>query len=115
LSGVHGGAYAPESVYPADPVKVVRGDPMAWILKRDPRFTCRGCGSRLFFGVLARRLPARRERVPSSARQVRACVSRAVPARDPADRRRPSSLQRHAEAFQRLGRNSWMATTAARQ
>ena len=24
---VHGGAYAPESVYPADAVKVVRGDP----------------------------------------------------------------------------------------
>ena len=33
---VHGGAYAPESVYPADAVKVVRGDPMAWKLKRNP-------------------------------------------------------------------------------
>jgi Glutathione-dependent formaldehyde-activating enzyme len=33
---VHGGAYAPESVYPADAVKVVRGDPLAWKLKRIP-------------------------------------------------------------------------------
>jgi hypothetical protein len=45
---VHGGAYAPESVYPADAVKVVRGDPMAWKLKRNPRVTCRECGTRLF-------------------------------------------------------------------
>ena len=27
---VHGGAYAPESVYSADAVKVVRGDPTTW-------------------------------------------------------------------------------------
>jgi hypothetical protein len=51
---VHGGAYAPESVYPADAVKVVRGDPMAWKLKRNPRFTCRECGTRLFIDVLGR-------------------------------------------------------------
>ena len=53
---VHGGAYAPESVYPADAVKVVRGDPTTWRLKRNPRFTCRECGTRLFIDVEAKRL-----------------------------------------------------------
>src|ERR1700735_2724002 len=53
---VHGGAYAPESVYPADAVKVVRGDPMAWKLKRNPRVTCRECGTRLFIDLEALRL-----------------------------------------------------------
>src|SRR5580704_6733496 len=53
---VHGGAYAPESVYPADAVKVVRGDQTTWRLKRNPRFTCRECGTRLFIDVEARRL-----------------------------------------------------------
>jgi Glutathione-dependent formaldehyde-activating enzyme len=33
---VHGGAYAPESVYPADAVTVVRGDPTNWKVKRNP-------------------------------------------------------------------------------
>jgi hypothetical protein len=49
---VHGGAYAPESVYAADVVKVTRGDPMTWKLKRNPRFTCRDCGTRLFIDIL---------------------------------------------------------------
>ena len=49
---VHGGAYAPESVYPADAVNVVRGDPLTWKLKRNPRVTCRECGTRLFIDVL---------------------------------------------------------------
>jgi hypothetical protein len=53
---VHGGAYAPESVYPADAVKVVRGDPTTWKLKRNPRFTCPECGTRLFIDVLGRNL-----------------------------------------------------------
>ena len=51
---VHGGAYAPESVYPADAVKVVRGNPTTWKLKRNPRFTCPECGTRLFIDVLGR-------------------------------------------------------------
>ena len=50
---VHGGAYVPESVYPAGAVRVVRGDPAAWTLKRNPRVTCRDCGTRLFIDVLA--------------------------------------------------------------
>ena len=47
----------PESVYPADAVKVVRGDSVAWKLKRNPRFTCRECGDPgPFIHVEARRL-----------------------------------------------------------
>jgi hypothetical protein len=47
-----GAPMRPESVYPASAVKVVHGDPMAWKLKRNPRFTCRECGTRLFIDVL---------------------------------------------------------------
>lgn len=50
---VHGAAYVPESAYPADAVRVVRGDPTTWKLKRNPRFTCRECGTRLFIDVLS--------------------------------------------------------------
>jgi hypothetical protein len=49
---VHGAAYAPESAYPADAVTVTRGEPSTWRLKRNPRFTCRECGTRLFIDVL---------------------------------------------------------------
>ena len=83
---VHGGAYAPESVYPADAVKVVRGDPTTWKLKRNPRFTCRECGTRLFIDVEAKRA-ARRQRIPAPAGQIPARVSCAVPVRGPAGRR----------------------------
>jgi hypothetical protein len=53
---VHGGAYAPESVYSADAVKVVRGNPTNWKLKRNPRVTCSESGTRMFIEVEARRL-----------------------------------------------------------
>ena len=53
---MHGAAYVPESVYPAEAVKVVRGTPTSWTLKRNPRFTCPTCGTRLFIDVLARGL-----------------------------------------------------------
>jgi hypothetical protein len=53
---VHGAAYVPESVYPAEAVKVVRGTPASWTLKRNPRFTCPTCGTRLFIDVVARGL-----------------------------------------------------------
>jgi hypothetical protein len=53
---VHGAAYVPESVYPADAVRVVRGEPGTWKLKRNPRYTCRDCGTRLFIDVLAQKL-----------------------------------------------------------
>ncbi len=50
---VHGAAYVPESVYRADAVRVTRGEPLAWTLKRNPRVTCRECGTRLFIDVKA--------------------------------------------------------------
>lgn len=50
---VHGGAYVPESVYRAEQVEVVRGEPSAWKLKRNPRMTCGHCGTRLFIDVIA--------------------------------------------------------------
>ena len=53
---VHGAAYAPESVYRASAVKVTRGEPSSWTLKRNPRFSCRECSTRLFIDVLNRGL-----------------------------------------------------------
>jgi hypothetical protein len=53
---VHGAAYVPESVYPADALKVVRGEPKSWTLKRNPRFFCDKCGTRLFIEVAALKL-----------------------------------------------------------
>ncbi len=48
---VHGAAYVPESVYPAGAVTVEKGEPAQWTLKRNPRFFCRACGTRLFIEV----------------------------------------------------------------
>jgi hypothetical protein len=53
---IHGAAYVPESVYPAEAVTVVRGTPIAWTLKRNPRVSCGTCGTRLFIDVLALKL-----------------------------------------------------------
>lgn len=53
---VHGAAYVPESAYPADSVKIVRGSPIRWAYKTNPRVTCGACGTRLFIDVLARGL-----------------------------------------------------------
>lgn len=52
----HGAAYVPESVYRADEVRVVKGEPASWALERNPRFFCRDCGTRLFIEVTARGL-----------------------------------------------------------
>ena len=53
---MHGAAYVPESVYPADAVSIVKGEPASWTLKRNPRFFCRACGTRLFIEVIALKL-----------------------------------------------------------
>jgi hypothetical protein len=45
---VHGAAYVPIAMYPADAVKVTRGSPSAWKLKTMPRRTCPDCGTRVF-------------------------------------------------------------------
>ena len=50
---MHGAAYVPESVYPAAEVKVTRGTPASWTLKRNPRVMCATCGTRLYIDVLA--------------------------------------------------------------
>jgi hypothetical protein len=81
---MHGAAYVPESVYPANAVKVARGTPVSWTLKRNPRFTCPTCGTRLFIDVLAREirpqwLPAAAGTVPTGAAyalQIRATTRR---------------------------------------
>ena len=43
---MHGSAYVPESVHPAANVKVLRGNPSSWQLKRNPRVFCSMCGTR---------------------------------------------------------------------
>jgi hypothetical protein len=48
---MHGAAYVPESVYPAEAVRIIRGEPTSWILKRNPRSICRVCGTKLFIEV----------------------------------------------------------------
>jgi hypothetical protein len=50
---MHGAAYVPESVYPASAVQIVRGQASSWKLKRNPRFACPVCATRLFIDVLA--------------------------------------------------------------
>ncbi|MDB4984988.1 MAG: aldehyde-activating protein [Myxococcaceae bacterium] len=53
---IHGGAYVPESVYPAASVTVIAGTPRAWTLKKNPRLSCGTCGTRLLIDVLALKL-----------------------------------------------------------
>ena len=50
---MHGGAYVPEALYRADAVQVTRGAPASWTWKKNPRFACATCGTRLFIDVLA--------------------------------------------------------------
>ena len=50
---MHGAAYVTESIYPAARVRVTRGQPTQWVLRRNPRFACPTCATRLFVDVLA--------------------------------------------------------------
>jgi hypothetical protein len=50
---MHGAAYVPESVYPAEAVSILKGKASSWTLKRNPRFFCGVCGTRLFIEVSA--------------------------------------------------------------
>jgi hypothetical protein len=45
---MHGAAYIPVAMYPADKVKVTSGSPKTWKLKSLPRTSCPVCGTRLF-------------------------------------------------------------------
>ena len=108
---MHGGAYAPESVYPADAVKVVRGDPTKWKLKRNPRVTCRECGTRMFIDVLGRRfrgvngflLPPGAFQ-PAFHMQCQFAVRRSS---------MTFHITKHARAFRRLGRSGRMVDLGA--
>jgi len=53
---MHGAGYVAEAVYPADAITIVRGTPQSWTLRRNPRFFCPNCGTRLFIEVLALRV-----------------------------------------------------------
>jgi hypothetical protein len=44
---IHGGAYAPEALYPARAVEV-RGETISFTLKTTPRISCAKCGARLY-------------------------------------------------------------------
>lgn len=62
---VHGAAYVPVAMYPAERVKIVSGQPLRWKLTTNERATCGACGTRLFAepagigmrGVMASLLP----------------------------------------------------------
>jgi hypothetical protein len=45
---VHGAAYVPAALYPADGVRVTSGAPQTWQLRTTPRASCSNCGTRLF-------------------------------------------------------------------
>jgi hypothetical protein len=44
---IHGGAYAPEALYPARAVEVA-GETISFTLKETPRISCALCGARLY-------------------------------------------------------------------
>lgn len=50
------GAYAAESVHPAEQVEVTRGQTAVWTLQRNPRHYCGACGGRLFIEIPSRKL-----------------------------------------------------------
>ena len=49
---LHGAAYVPEVIFPKDAVRIARGEPASFTLKRNPRLFCGSCGTRLFVEVL---------------------------------------------------------------
>ena len=50
------GAYAAESVHPAEQVEVTRGETAVWTLQRNPRHYCGRCGGRLFVDIVRLKL-----------------------------------------------------------
>jgi len=86
---VHAAAYVPVSIYRAEQVRVVRGEPMTWALHATPRTTCRTCGTRVFAeppgigmrAVMAVLLPAEafRAQLHMHCRDARLPVTDALP------------------------------------
>jgi hypothetical protein len=52
---VHGGAYAPEALYPARAVSV-EGETISYALRTTPRVSCAKCGARLYADLPAFKL-----------------------------------------------------------
>jgi hypothetical protein len=48
---VHGAAFVPESVYLKEHVSISSGSPKGWTLKRNARYFCGTCGTRIFIEV----------------------------------------------------------------
>jgi len=44
----HGAAYVPAAIYPAAAVEVIRGKPVAMVVKTTKRMRCAACGAYLF-------------------------------------------------------------------
>ena len=44
----HGAAYVPSAIYPAEAVEVVRGKPVAMVVKTTQRMRCADCGAYLY-------------------------------------------------------------------
>ncbi len=44
----HAAAYVPAAIYPAQAVEVIRGEPVAAVVKTTPRLRCPDCGTYLF-------------------------------------------------------------------
>jgi hypothetical protein len=44
----HGAAYVPAAIYPSHSLEVVRGTPMAMVVKSTERMRCSACGTYLF-------------------------------------------------------------------
>lgn len=47
----HGAAYVPESAYAADALVITEGSASAWTVKRNQRFFCPTCGTKLFIDI----------------------------------------------------------------
>lgn len=47
----HGAAYAPNAIYPASMVEIVKGQPASIVVKRTQRMRCGTCGTHLFTEV----------------------------------------------------------------
>ena len=110
---VHGGAYTPESVYPADAVKVVarRSDGLETQaqsplhlprMRHAPVHRCPGRGS------------AGRQRIPAPAGEFRPAFHVQCQFAVTADRRRPAALQGHAGAVSAAQTKGWVGSAVGR-
>ena len=63
---VHGAAYVGVALFPSEAVKIIKGQPVKWTYKSNPRSRCKNCGTILyaeppgkpFLGVKANLIPS---------------------------------------------------------